>query len=88
MLSCDPSQPHRVTFRCQDRVVELVKPKAEEFLPAIVRCLGDDTLTGFEINNQSESFTTIRVLATIMNALAYTHNIEFSLTPHYSKDAV
>ncbi len=88
IVHCDPSQPHHVIFRCQDRVVDLVKPKAEELLPAIITCLAGQTLTGFRVINQSESFTMIRVLATIMNALAYTKDIQFSLIPHYHKDAV
>lgn len=88
MLYCDPSQPNHVIFRCQDRVVDLVKPKAEELLPALIDCLAGQTVTGFNVVNQSESFTTIRVLATIVNTLAYTKNIKFSISPHYNKDAV
>lgn len=88
MLYCDPSQPNHVIFRCQDRVVDLVKPKAEELLPAMIDCLAGQDITAFSVINRSESFTTIRVLATIVNALAYTKNIKFSLIPHYSKDVV
>ncbi len=68
--------------------MDLVKPKAEELLPAIIHCLAGQAPTGFRVINRSESFTMIRVLATIMNALAYTHHIPFSLIPHYHKDAV
>lgn len=88
ILHCDPSQPHHVIFRCADRVVDLSKPKAEEFLPAIIQCVAGQTITGFSVVNHSYSFTTIRIIATIVNALAYTKQIEFSLVPHYSKDAV
>ena len=68
--------------------MDLEKPKAEELLPAMVQCLAGEPLTGFDVVNRCASFTTIRVLATITNALAYTQQIEYSMVPSYSKDAV
>lgn len=97
ILYCDPSIPNHVSLRCGEVVRDLHKPKADELLRAITAFSNVD---GFALVNAAQSFTLIRVLATIANALAYSKKIQLymgtehdlvpvqQIIPHYNKDAV
>ena len=93
VLYCDPSQPNHVIFRFNDQVVDLHKSKADELLRTMTELVGDQPLTGIALVNQAQSFTLIRVLATIANAWAYSRHLTLwsdgelvdHISPHYNK---
>ena len=95
-LYCDPSQPNHVLLRYGSTVRDLSKPKANELLAAMVELIDGQPLDAISLVNKAESFTLIRVLATIANALAYSKKIKLysdtelvsQILPHYSKDAI
>lgn len=95
-LYCDPSQPNHVLLRYGSAVRDLSKPKANELLAAMVELIDQQPIEAIALVNKAESFTLIRVLATIANALAYSKKIKLysdtelvhQIIPHYSKDAI
>lgn len=74
--------------------MDLHKSKADELLRAMTDLVGDQPLTGIAVVNQCESFTLIRVLATIANAWAYSRNLMLysdgeivdRIRPHYNRE--
>lgn len=93
LLICDPSLPHRLLLRYGDAVVDLHQPQANTILQAMVELVGDGDWDGIQLVNKAESFTLIRVLATIANALAYSKGLQLydgdqpvtRLVPKYSR---
>ena len=93
-LYCDPSQPHHVVLRFNGQVMDLQKSKADELLRAMTELVGDQPLTGIAVVNHCESFTLIRVLATIANAWAYSRGLTLysdgeiveQIQPHYNRE--
>ena len=96
LLYCDPSHRNHVILRYGDQVQDLHQPKAEELLRAIVELTDQQPVEGISLVNRSDSFTLIRVLATIANALAYSchwklydgDTLVTQLQPQYSKPAL
>ncbi len=82
LLYCDPSKPHHVLLRCGDAVLDLAKPHAAELLRAMTTLMeqataeSHESVEGIVVVNQAESFTLIRVIATIANALAYSKGLK------------
>jgi len=76
-LYCDPSQNNTITLRFGDcpgnclREVTLPQPYGEQVLKMITDLIGSDQVEQIVLVNQAQSFTLIRVLATICNSLAY-----------------
>lgn len=58
-------------LRCGDVVSNVPKPNADELLRAMTELIGTEPIDGIVVVNQAQSFTLIRVVATIANALAY-----------------
>ncbi|MFA6474808.1 MAG: hypothetical protein WCV88_01240 [Patescibacteria group bacterium] len=101
ILECDPSQLNHVilTYRQADKLIRqkvLEQSKADHLLAEISQFLGADPIEALVLVNQAQSFTLIRVLATIFNALAYSKNLQLfdgqtpvkQLQPTYSQPAL
>lgn len=99
ILYCDPSFERTVKLRYGDHERLLTNPQSETLLQTMVE-LVDDQWTGVALINQAASFTLIRLLVAICNALAYSKSIKlYSITsldeplpqpvpllvPHYQK---
>lgn len=88
-LYCDPTQNNTVTLRYGDcpgtcvREENFPQPFAEHVLQLITNMIRGEGVDQIVLVNQAQSFTLIRTLATICNALAYSLSI-----PVYSLDAV
>lgn len=82
LLYCDPSKPYHVMLRCGEAVLDLPKPHAAELLRAMTMLMekaateSGESVEGIVVVNQAESFTLIRVIATIANALAYSKGLK------------
>lgn len=79
---CDPSLPHQVLLHCGEASGSLPKPNADELLRAMVDLIGTEPIDGIVVVNQAQSFTLIRVVATIANALAYSLNVPLYSIAH------
>lgn len=82
VLYCDPSQSSAtaravvefVYGECPGepvRRVSLNDPRSETLLQAIHELVGQDLVDALVLVNRAQSFTLIRILATLYNALAY-----------------
>lgn len=85
LLYCDPSQPNHVLLRCGEVTLNLAKPHADELLRAMTQVIEQVQPTtpveGIVVVNKAESFTLIRVVATIANALAYSLKLKLYSIP-------
>lgn len=76
-LYCDPSQNNSVTLRYGDcpgvclREVTFPQPYGEQVLKMMTDIIASDRVEQIVLVNQAQSFTLIRILATICNSLSY-----------------
>lgn len=70
-LYCDPSFNNIVRLQYKDRVAEYTNPRSEEMLQRITELTQGETIDRLVLVNQAESFTLIRMLATVFNTLAF-----------------
>lgn len=70
-LYCDPSFNNIVKLHFKDRTAEHANPRSEEMLLHITALVQGDTIDRLVLVNQAESFTLIRMLATVFNTLAF-----------------
>lgn len=86
VLYCDPSKTNSdaravVRFYYGDcpgrplRQIELDNPRSEIILKTMIDLVAAEPITALVLVNQAASFTLIRVLATLYNALAYTRGL-------------
>lgn len=86
LLYCDPSQTNLTTRSVVElsygecpgealRHITLNDPRSETLLQAMAELVGSDELHALVLVNRAQSFTLIRVLATLYNALAYSRKL-------------
>lgn len=109
-LICDPShgqQLHLILHDETDQVLHeltIETPRGDQVLPAIAEFLNHERVTQkpsqIVVVNQAESFTFIRIVATVCNTLAYTSGMQLFtvhtlgekpvacqyIVPHYSAE--
>lgn len=86
LLYCNPSQTSPTVRSIVElsygecpgavlRHIVLNNPRSETILQAMTELVGPDELHALVLVNQAQSFTLIRVLATLYNALAYSRKL-------------
>lgn len=74
-LYCDPSQTNQVLFRFNTVEKIATQTQSDQLLKTIHELVGEEPIEKLVLVNQAESFTLVRILVAIFNALSYSLHI-------------
>ncbi len=93
-LYCDPSSVHEFVLRYDAKEYRGPQPRADQILKLIDDVVQQQPIDELVIVNRAHAFTILRVVVTIVNALAFSQKIPLAevgnttnvtyLKPHYS----